>query len=50
MMNGPQKSDCCEVAMSPANEIEGSIEESEERRRQAEGTRAMPTRAGRRAG
>jgi RNA-directed DNA polymerase len=37
MMNGPQKSDCCVVAMSSANEIDGAIEESEERRRQAEG-------------
>src|SRR5688500_11719458 len=33
VMNGPQKSDCCEVAMSPTIEIEGAIEESEERRR-----------------
>lgn len=36
-MNGLQKSDCCEVSMRPANEIEGLIEESEERRRQAKG-------------
>lgn len=37
MMDEPQKSDCCVVAMRTANEIEGVIEESEERRRQAEG-------------
>jgi len=37
MMNDLQKSDCCEVAMSAANEIDGSIEESQERRRQAKG-------------
>ena len=37
MMNDRQKSDCCEVAMSATNEIEGPIEESQERRRQAKG-------------
>lgn len=36
-MNDLQKSDCCEVAMSAANEIDGSIEESQERRRQTKG-------------
>jgi len=42
MMNGSQKSDCCEVAMKLANKPEGSGAESVERRRQAEGNPSEP--------